>query len=37
VLVGASRPEQIEQNVKMIENLHFSKEELDAIDKILSE
>ena len=34
VLIGASKPEQITENLKMTENLHFSKEELDAIDSI---
>ena len=33
VLIGASRPEQIEENVKALENLHFSHEELAQIDK----
>ena len=33
VLIGASRPEQIEENVKALENLHFSREELALIDK----
>ena len=33
VLIGASRPEQLEENVKALENLHFSAEELNAIDK----
>lgn len=33
VLIGASRPEQIEENVKALENLHFSHEELTQIDK----
>ena len=36
VLVGASRPEQIRDNVKSLENLGFSKQELTAIDSILS-
>lgn len=36
VLVGASRPEQIHDNVKSLENLGFSKQELTAIDSILS-
>lgn len=36
-LIGASRPEQITENVKSIENLDFSAEELKEIDKILSE
>lgn len=34
VLVGASKPEQIEENIKMLENTAFSAEELEAIDKI---
>ncbi|MBR2651163.1 MAG: aldo/keto reductase [Clostridia bacterium] len=33
VLIGASRPEQIRENLKMTENLHFSDEELRAIDE----
>ncbi|NIY47829.1 aldo/keto reductase [Cedecea colo] len=33
VLIGASRPEQLEENVKALENLHFSAEELSAIDR----
>lgn len=32
VLIGASKPEQITENVKMVENLHFTAEELAAID-----
>jgi L-glyceraldehyde 3-phosphate reductase len=35
VLVGASRPSQILDNIKMIEHLEFTDDELDAIDKIL--
>jgi L-glyceraldehyde 3-phosphate reductase len=35
-LIGASRVEQIEENVKALENLAFSKEELAAIDASLS-
>lgn len=35
VLIGASRCEQITQNLKAQENTHFSKEELEAIDKIV--
>ena len=35
VLIGASRPSQVEDNVKAINNLEFSKEELDRIDEIL--
>ena len=34
VLIGASRPEQIEENLKMTQNLHFTDEELAAIDAI---
>jgi len=33
VLIGASKPEQIVENIKMLENTHFSGEELEAIDK----
>ena len=35
VLIGASKCEQITQNIKAQENTHFSKEELEAIDKIV--
>ena len=35
VLIGASRPSQIEENVKTIENLAFSNEELSEIEGIL--
>ena len=34
VLIGASKPEQILENLKMTDNLHFTKEELRAIDNI---
>lgn len=34
-LMGASKPEQIVQNVKALDNLSFSVEELAEIDKIL--
>ncbi len=37
VLIGASKPEQIKENLKMTDNLTFTKEELDAIDKIVLE
>ena len=37
VLVGVSSPKQVIDNVKSIENLNFSKEELTAIDAILIE
>ena len=33
VLIGASRPEQILDNIKALENTTFTKEELEAIDK----
>lgn len=33
-LIGASRPEQIEENVKAVDNISFTKEELDRIDEI---
>ena len=35
VLIGASRPEQIEENVKCIDNLDFTYEEIKQIDDIL--
>jgi len=34
VLIGASKPEQIIQNIKMTENLKFTKEEYEEIDAI---
>lgn len=34
-LIGASKPEQILENVKALENIAFSKEALDEIDSIL--
>lgn len=34
VLIGASKKEQVIENVKILENLDFSEEELAAIDKI---
>ena len=34
VLIGASKPEQILDNIKAIENTAFSREELDRIDQI---
>jgi len=34
VLIGASRPEQILDNIKSVNATSFSKEELEAIDKI---
>lgn len=33
VLIGASNPKQIAENVKMTENTEFTREELDLIDK----
>lgn len=35
VLIGASRPAQITENVAALDNLDFSEEELNAIDEIL--
>lgn len=35
VLVGVSKAEQLADNVKALDNIHFSKEELDAIEAIL--
>ncbi len=35
-LIGASRVQQIEDNVRALENTHFEREELEKIDKILS-
>jgi L-glyceraldehyde 3-phosphate reductase len=34
VLIGASRVQQIAENLKALENITFSKEELEAIDRI---
>jgi len=33
-LIGASKVEQIEENVKALDNLEFSKDELSAIDRL---
>ena len=33
VLIGASKPEQILDNIKAIQNISFSEEELNEIDK----
>ena len=33
VLIGASRPEQLEENVQALQNLSFTTEELTQIDK----
>lgn len=35
VLIGASKPEQITENLKMVENLDFTRQELDEIDAIV--
>jgi L-glyceraldehyde 3-phosphate reductase len=35
-LIGASRPEQIIENVKAVENLNFSEDELKAINDVLA-
>lgn len=35
-MIGASRVEQIEQNVAALANLAFSEDELGQIDSILS-
>ena len=35
VLIGASKPEQITENLKMAENSHFTAEELATIDNIV--
>ena len=35
VLIGASRPQQIIDNVKAIDNLEFTKDELEKIEEIL--
>ncbi len=37
VLVGASRPEQVVENVRALDNLSFSPEELDRIETILGQ
>lgn len=36
-LIGASKPEQITENLKVFDNLHFTPEELGRIDSILSQ
>ena len=35
VLVGASRPQQVLDNVKAIENLEFTEDELKKIEEVL--
>lgn len=37
VLIGASRVAQLEDNVKALDNIHFTAEELNEIDAILNE
>jgi len=37
VLIGASRPQQVTENLAALSNLSFTKDELSAIDTILSE
>ena len=37
VLIGASRPEQIVENISVVENTKFSEEELKRIDEICRE
>jgi L-glyceraldehyde 3-phosphate reductase len=37
VLIGASSPSQLEDNLKTIENIDFSKEELSKIEAVLKE
>lgn len=37
VLIGASRPEQIADNAKIVDQLEFSQHELDEIEKILAQ
>jgi L-glyceraldehyde 3-phosphate reductase len=36
VLVGASKPEQLADSLKCLENTNFTKDELNRIDLILS-
>lgn len=36
VIIGASKPSQIEENVRAIENLEFTEKELEDIDEILN-
>ena len=35
VLIGASRPEQILENLKVLTSADFTKEELEKIDEIV--
>ena len=34
VLIGASKPSQIEENIKIVQKTEFSEEELAEIDRI---
>ena len=34
VLIGASKPEQITENIRMTDNLDFTEQELKEIDSI---
>ena len=36
VLIGASRPERIRENIRALDHIHFSQEECDQIDGILA-
>src|SRR6202008_726341 len=36
VLIGASKPEQVLDSIKCLDNLDFSKDELQKIEKILN-
>lgn len=35
-LIGASKPEQIIENVRALDNTHFTQEELAGIDSVLA-
>ena len=37
VLIGASRPEQIKENVEAVYKMDFTQEELSAIEAVLAE
>ncbi|GHB28737.1 L-glyceraldehyde 3-phosphate reductase [Mongoliitalea lutea] len=36
VLIGVSNPKQLQENIATLENLHFSEEEIQAIESILA-
>lgn len=36
VLIGVSNPKQLQENIATLDNLHFSEEEIQAIESILS-